>query len=284
MNTRHTDITLKLSDGDAIEAHQVVLAASSLYFEALLRQSSDENAEQTSHHHINTELYHLDSVTVRALVGYIYSHTIETEDSALLDHIHGCDFLQLEMLLPECKEYAEISKTLTISPENCFQWFIGSKLFKLPKTENKALSFICENFEKVHKMEGLLNLVHEDMVGVLNNGTLGSVPKEVIYEVIVFWIMHNQSDRICHLTEFLESRTMKNCSIDRKLDIRSFLKEEYFSVNEMRQIWEAHYVRLAEKFEAQSLDLHFAAEDIVRMQSKVADAEKKSSQTWWQRW
>ena len=282
-NTLHTDITLQLSDGDTIKAHQVVLAASSVYFEALLRRSREEHTRQTSFHNINTELSHLDSGVVRALVGYMYTHRIEIEDNALLDHIHGCDFLQLENLLHRCKEYAENSQTLTISPENCFQWFIGSKLFKLPKTENKAFTFICKNFQNVHHMEGLLNLAHEDMVRMLNEHILPSIPEQVLYEVIVRWIMHNKSDRRCHLTTFLKSRAVKNCSVNRKLDVRYILSGDHFDVSEVHQIWEAHYARLAEDFEDRSLDYYKAAQDVHTLRSQLAEAAKKDSQTLWQR-
>ena len=200
--------------------------------------------EQSSRQIIHTDLLQLDSVAVKTLVEYIYSNKIEIANNELLDYIHGCDFLQLGVLLQQCKNYAEHS--VTISPDNCFQWFIGSKLFSLPYTKNRAVSFICKNFEKVHRMDGLLNLGHDDMVGVLNNDALGSVPEQVLYEVIASWIMHNQGER-SHLTEFLKSNAMMCCSTDIKLDLSAILREKNFDVNETHQIWEAHFARLADK-------------------------------------
>ena len=244
MNSMHTDMTVKLSGENSIKAHQVVLVAGSPYFEALVRRSSDEENEQTSSQIIFTDLLQLDPVASKALVEYTYSKKIEISNRELLDYIHGCDFLQLGILLQQCKRYAE--ESLTISEENCFQWLIGGKLFNLQNTKERAVTFICKNFEKVHKMEGLLNLGHDDIVQVLNNDVLGSIPEQVLYEAIIFWIMHNQSER-SHLTEFLQSNAMKRCSADMKLDMHSILREKNFDVSETHQIWEAHYARLAEK-------------------------------------
>ena len=245
MNTMHTDITVKLSDENSIKAHQVVLAAGSPYFEALVRRSVDEENEQTSSQIIHTDLLQLDPVASKALVEYTYSKKIEISNRELLDYIHGCDFLQLGSLLQQCKSYAE--KSVTISVENCFEWFIGSKLFSLPKTKDRAVLFICKNFEQVHRMEGLLNLGHDDMVGVLSNDALGSVPEQVLYEAIISWIMHNQGER-SHLAEFLKSNAMKCCSVDVKLDMHAILRGKNFDANETHQIWETHYDRLAEKY------------------------------------
>ena len=225
VETMHTDMTVKLSDESSIKAHQVVLAAGSPYFEALIRRSGDEENEQTSSEIIHTDLLQLDPVAAKALVEYIYSNKTEIANGELLDYIHGCDFLRLGILLQQCKNYAE--QSITVSPENCFQWFIGSKLFSLPETKNRAVTVICKNFEKVHKMEGLLNLGHDDMVEVLNNDALGSVPEQVLYGAIVFWIMHNQSTSgRNHLVEFLKSTAMKHCSVDSKLYICEMLREK----------------------------------------------------------
>ena len=243
MNTMHTDMTVKLSDENAIKTHQVVLAAGSPYFEALVRRSSDEENEQTSSEMIHTDLLQLDPVAVKELVKYIYSNKIEIANRELLDYIHGCDFLQLGILLQQCKSYAEQSTAM--SQENCFQWFVGGKLFSLPNTKDKALSFICYNFVNVHKMEGLLNLGHEDITEVLNNSALGSIPEQELYEAITFWIMHNQSER-SHLTEFLKSNAMNRCSVDMKLELHAILRDANFDVNETHPIWEAHYARLAQ--------------------------------------
>ena len=243
MNSTHPDMTLKLSDGNTIKAHQVVLAAHSPYFEAVIRRSVDKQTKQTSRH-IDTDILQLDPVAVRVLVEYIYSNKIEIGHTELLDYIHGCDFLQLRILLRQCKNYAKTS--IVISQENCFEWFTGSKLFHLTKTMNRAAEFICKNFEQVHTMEGLLNLGLDDMLGVLNNSAFGSVPEHVLYETIIFWIIHNQSER-GHLTEFLKSNAMKRCSADIKLDMHAILRGKNLDVNETHQIWEAHYAKLAEK-------------------------------------
>ena len=245
MNTMHTDMTVKLSDENSIKTHQVVLAAGSPYFEAVVRRSSDEENEQASSEMIYTDLLQLDPVAAKALVEYIYSNNINIVSNELLDYIHGCDFLQLGILLQQCKNYAE--KSVTISPEKCFQWFIGSKLFSLKNTKNRAVSCICMNFEQVHRMEGLLNLGRDDMVGVLNNDALWPVPEQVLYEVIISWIMHNQGER-SHLAEFLKSNAMKRCSVDVKLDMHAILRGKNFDANETHQIWEARYDRLAEKY------------------------------------
>ena len=244
MNTMHTDMTVKFTDKKSIKAHQVVLAAGSPYFEAVVRRSVDEQNEQTSSQIIHTDLLQFDPVTAEALVEYTYSKKIEFSNRELLDYLHGCDFLQLGILLQECRSHAE--KSLTISEENCFQWLIGSKLFNLQQTKERAVRFICTNFEKVHKTEHLLNLGHDDIVEVLNNDALGSIPEQVLYEAIIFWIMHNQSER-SHLTEFLQSNAVKRCSADMKLDMHAIMRDKEFDVSETHQIWEAHYARLAEK-------------------------------------
>ena len=90
-------------------------------------------------------------------------------------------------------------------------------------------------------------LEHNDIVGVLNDNALRSIPEQVLYEAIIFWIMHNQSER-SHLAEFLKSNAMKHCPIDVKLDMHAILSRKIFDANETHQIWEARYDRLAEKY------------------------------------
>ena len=230
----NTDIVLQVSDG-TIRAHQIVLASISPYFATLL--TSGENAE------VQKDLTELDSSAVRALVDYMYSGEIKTSDSTLLEHIEACDSLQLATLSTRCKDYA--TNELDISPNNCFQWIMGSKSFNLPKkTRRRAIDYICQNFEHVYSLPSLRELGHDDLLELLNNDALGCIPEDILYEVIASWIMDSQENRRGYLNQFLASRAMKECSVNVDLDVPAILRKGQFDSDEREMVWEARHQRL----------------------------------------
>ena len=239
----NSDVVIQLSDGE-IKAHQVVLATASPYFEALIRTSADCKDNEESHLSVmKTELSNLDAATVRALLDYMYTNKILIDDSLLLGYIHTCDFLQLEKLLDQCKQHAE--STIRMTPENCYQWIVGSNLFNLPKTKNKAVDFVCRNFQSVHNLDGIVTLGHKDMLDLLNNDALGSIDEQILYNALMSWIIHKQEDRRRYLPIFLESKAMTSCTIDIDHDMKQALEVGKFNPTEREQIWEARFSRLA---------------------------------------
>ena len=83
---KYTDIVIKLSDRD-IPAHQVVLAASSPYFDAVLRNT----LEQGNSGIIETDLANLDQGAVSDLMDYMYHKDFSVPDKALLPRMYACD-------------------------------------------------------------------------------------------------------------------------------------------------------------------------------------------------
>ena len=239
----NTDVTIQISDGE-IKAHQIVLATASLYFEALIRSSSAEVENPESCESLmKIDLTQLNAAAVTALVDFMYTGIISIDDHALLDLIQACDFLRLETLLGKCKEHTE--DRIKMTPENCYQWIVGSNLFNLPKTRDRAVKFVCGNFQNVHHVEGLVKLGHTDMLDVLNDDTLGSVPEETLYNTLMYWIMYEQEDRRKYLPTFLQSKAMKSCLVDQELDMKKALDAGNFDSAEREQIWAARFERLA---------------------------------------
>ena len=190
MNNTNTDVVIQLSDGE-INAHQVVLATASPYFEALIRTSADHKENEESYPSImKTDLSDLDAATVRGLLDFMYTDKLLIDDSMLLSYIHTCDFLQLENLLDQCKQHAEDGISMT--PENCYQWIVGSNLFNLPLTRKRAVQFVCKNFQTVHNVDDIVILGHKDMLDLLNNDELGSIDEQILYNTLMSWIIHQQ--------------------------------------------------------------------------------------------
>ena len=243
MTNTNTDVVIQLSDGE-INAHQVVLATASPYFEALIRILPDCKDNAESHPSImKTELSDLDAATVRALLDFMYTDKILIDDSLLLGYIHTCDFLQLDKLLDQCKQHAEDGIRMT--PENCYQWIIGSNLFTLPMTRNRAVEFVCKNFHIVHKLDDIVTLGHKDMLDLLNNDALGSIHEQTLYDALMCWITYKHEDRRRYLNTFLESKAMAFCIIDQSLDMKQALQVGKFNPTEREQICEPRFTRLA---------------------------------------
>ena len=255
----NTDIVLQLSDG-TIRAHQIVLASISPYFATLL--TSGENAE------VKEDLTKLDSSAVRALVDYMYSGEIKISDSTLLEHIKACDILQLNTLSTRCKDHA--TNELDISPNNCFQWIMGSKRFNLPKTRRRAIDYICQNFEHVYSLPSLRELGHDDLLELLNNDALGCIPEDILYEVIASWIMGNQDNRRGYLNQFLASRAMKQCSVKVDLDVPAILRKGHFDSDEREMVWEARHRTLQRA-------LKLARENENRLQQELNTANEPAT-------
>ena len=243
MNNTNTDVVIELSDGE-IKAHQVVLATASRYFDALIRTRADcvENEEmrQTK---MKTDLANLNAACVRGLLDFMYTDKLPIDDYMLLSYIHTCDFLQFEKLLDQCKQHAEDGISMT--PENCYQWIVGSNLFNLPQTRNRAVNFVWKYLQSVHSLDGIVILEHKDMLDLLNNDALGSIREQTLYDALMYWITHKQEDRRGYLKTFLESRAMTSCIIDQSLDMKQVLEVEKFNPTEREQIWEARFTRLA---------------------------------------
>ena len=240
---KHTDITINLSDND-IEAHQVVLAAGSPYFEALLRNhaSQEQNIET-----VEADLTTMDPAIVPVLVDYMYSRSIEVLDEVLLEHIYGCDFLQMDTFLTQCKKYAE--EGVRIFAKNCIEWIIGHRTFNIPVTKKNAMEFICRNFKDVCESEGFLTLDDCELLETLNHSDWAwawlIVFEKDLLKALIAWINHDHESRKECLVKLLDSSALSRCSVCLDLDMTSLLDAGSFDIRERDQIWQTHCTKMA---------------------------------------
>ena len=189
---RFTDIRIK-SGNISLQVHRIVLACYSQFFERLFQTPMLERKHGT------VELNNLDGTSVKALVDFMYSKTIEIDQENVFHLLASAHFLQIDDVCESCFSYL---KTV-INTNNWTKILSILSLYENDSLLEHLHQFISENFDRISPTENFKNLARKDLTAVMQHLNRSIVKEHVVYDSIIIWILHDEENRRSALQDLL---------------------------------------------------------------------------------
>ena len=194
-----TDFTLKGEDG-AIACHKVVLAARSVYFQCLFKQSSSHEVAQGF-----VDLRTLPFHVLEMVIDYCYSGTLKCKLADAKQVIEVTDYLHIACL--KDKMSSLIMEHVTV--DNCMDWYFFVASMDMAKLKEKAQEVMCVDFPNVTKLPQFYALAYNDLITYI---TLEDVLYNSALDAACSWVMHDVKKRHEVFEGILNAIDISRCS------------------------------------------------------------------------
>ena len=196
-----TDIQLRvpspLPGGEdvVISAHRVVLAAAIPYFHAMFTTDMLESKQES----VSLSGQFLSPSTLETLINFAYSGRVTISLHNVQSLMLASSFLQLNRVRDACAEFL----MTRLSPSNV----IGVKSFAETLTCCSLVKACQKYIQKffpalIHNSE-FLGLSVTELSDILSQDQLHVSSESVVFEAVLIWVKHDETDRKEHLPELL---------------------------------------------------------------------------------
>lgn len=177
------DVTLVCKNDIKIKAHRIILSSVSDYFRAMFTNNLSESFKT------EIEMTNMDGNALKQLVNFIYSGTIDLNDSNIFSILNAASFLQLQSVIKLGCDY--LMNNLNVL--NCISIRRYSEEQSLKELKLASYKYILDNFEQIAQNEELLNeLTRNELNDLLESAYLNVTSEEVVYEALMQWINFNK--------------------------------------------------------------------------------------------
>ncbi len=181
------------ADGEKIYAHRVVLSSLSPYFKAMFTSAMTESTQR------EIVINGIDAKTLKSIVEYAYTATIEiTEDNVQL-LLPAASILQFEEIRRVCCGF--LRHRLNI--ENC----LGVKTFAgfhgCTQLESAAAMFSQSHFSEVCKKEEFLCFSADQLKELLSSDHLNVATEFEVFQALIYWVQENKEERQKYVADLI---------------------------------------------------------------------------------
>ena len=171
------DVTIS-SEGKTFQAHKVVLAASSSFFQSLFTVDMSEKHENI------IKMDNIEPVTMDRVLDYVYTgSTLCPNSEEARDLYLAADYL----ILPGLKQKAVEIMVEALSAENCLRTLVWSHKFSSRALFTHTFRFILDNFNSVSRSEDFVKLPARELELLLASNNLRVADEEIVYEALKRW-------------------------------------------------------------------------------------------------
>ncbi|XP_055858994.1 kelch-like protein 20 [Episyrphus balteatus] len=183
----HFDITLSAGeDCFNIPAHRLVLCAFSEYFFEVL-----SNSQATSLQGNVLPLKLIDAYTLKYIIDFMYSGSIEVILDTVEEILKAALFLKMNTLIDGCCEFIEIN----INCSNSLNWLRFAKEQSLSRLKVKSLECTYNHFEEISKEKDFLMLSENELKDLLFNENPHEDLEEIVFLSMAAWINYDKVNR-----------------------------------------------------------------------------------------
>ena len=186
------DVVLE-ADGETVAAHRVVLASLSAYFRAMFTQRMAESKQK--HITING----VDPATLRSLVEYAYTATIDITEDNVQSILSAASVLQFQEVKQACSEFLRRQ----LDTDNCLGIKVFAEAYGCSDLKKAATVYSSHYFSQVRQREEFLKLSIDEIKLFLSNEQLNVQSEYEVYEAAMAWLNHESERRSEHLYEVL---------------------------------------------------------------------------------
>lgn len=174
------------TEGRTFQAHKIVLAASSSFFQSLFTVDMSERNKQT------IKMDNIDPPTMNRVLDYVYTGalTYPNPDDARELYL-AADYL----ILPGLKHKAVEIMVEALSAENCLRTLVWSHKFSSRALFTHTFRFILDNFNSVSRSADFVKLPARELKLLLASNNLRVADEEIVYEALKRWCESKSDER-----------------------------------------------------------------------------------------
>ncbi|XP_026280900.1 actin-binding protein IPP [Frankliniella occidentalis] len=189
---RFCDVEI-LCGGKRIQAHRVVLAASSPYFLAMFTVELLEKQQQS------VEIHAIDPEILEALIHFIYSGKLRIGQDNVQELMIAADMLQLKEVVTGCTDF--LKKELHSS--NCIGIYRFADGHNCLELATSAVDFINSHFPEVSIEDEFYELPKDHLARFLASEDLVVDTEFQVFQAAIRWILHDVTQRRQYVFEIL---------------------------------------------------------------------------------
>ncbi|XP_055845251.1 kelch-like protein 4 isoform X2 [Episyrphus balteatus] len=172
-------------DDFRLPAHRMILSASSGYFRTMFRSNlSDAKAPEIT-------LEQWDGETLKSIVDFMYTPTIEIMNENVENVLRAADFFQVNSLVTSCCTFM----MQQLDTCNCLRVVFFAEQHNYSELLEKALAFTHLNFEQVSKEQEFLEMTDEQLARFLASDEIRVSSEKSLLLSVVDWIKHDADNR-----------------------------------------------------------------------------------------
>ncbi|XP_022104352.1 kelch-like protein 2 [Acanthaster planci] len=187
------DVTLKI-DKHCLQAHRLVLAASSPYFQAMFMGSMQESRLDT------IIMKDVDPTALEAMVSYAYTASIKLESNNVESILACASLLQVTSVSSACCQFLASH----LGPSNCLGVWRLADLYSFHDLGQQALKYARDHFRQVSVEAEFRSLTGAELETLIACEELAVDCEEQVFQVIVEWAKFDPSQRASQLWPLLK--------------------------------------------------------------------------------
>lgn len=192
-NEKFVDCVLKIQDQE-FPCHRLVLAASSPFFKAMFLSELEESKKR------EIVLKDVEPSIMGMILRYLYTSDINLTEQNVQDIFMVANMYQIPSIFSVCVSYLQEKLVLG----NCLAIFRLGLLLDCPRLALAAREFICERYQLVVRDQDFQQLGPSELGIIITSDALNVEREELVFESLVDWVKHDETDRLKHLPELLQ--------------------------------------------------------------------------------
>ncbi len=213
------DVVVKAGDL-TLNAHRVVLAACSPYFNAMFSGGMKESQQGI----VNFQSVHPKAI--EALVDFCYLATVTVTMDNVQELLPASSLLQMHGVVDACCTFLASQ----LHPSNCLGIRQFSQVHSCSELWKKCCMFMQQRFPEIALHEEFLELSFQDLCIILSDGNLNVRGEEQVYEAGLTWIKHHLDDRkrlIADLLRCIRMPLMSATYLSREVHSESLVMDNF---------------------------------------------------------
>lgn len=194
IDSRFCDVEI-IAGKSVINAHRVVLSASSPYFEAMFRPELGlcEGKQKT------VTLHSISPAILKALIDFIYTNKVEITQTNVQELLAAADMLQLNEVVEGCCEYL----VRELHPSNALGILRFAEAHSCSLLAKSAQTFVNTHFPDVALEAELLDIPPALLIRLIASENLRVDSEFQVFNAALRWIKHDIVNRRRHVFEIL---------------------------------------------------------------------------------
>ncbi|KAM6223414.1 kelch-like protein 6 isoform 3-T3 [Rhynchocyon petersi] len=189
-----TDVILCV-DIQEFSCHRVVLAAASNYFRAMFCNDLKEKYEK------KIIIKGVDAEIMHTLLDYTYTSKALITKQNVQRVLEAANLFQFLRMVDACASFL----TEALNPENCVGILRLADTHSLDSLKKQVQSYIIQNFVQILSSEEFLELPVDTLYHILKSDDLYVTEEAQVFETVMSWVRHKQSERLSLLPYVLEN-------------------------------------------------------------------------------
>ncbi|EDO49110.1 predicted protein [Nematostella vectensis] len=188
------DVVLMTEDGQEIDAHKLVLSASSEYFRAMFLTDMKESQQKF------ITIRAIDSQSMTTLVEFAYTSNVRINSENVETLLYAASMLQFVRVEKACYEF--LRKNINVP--NCLTIWNLAELHGCAELTALAESYSRGNFVSLLKHSEFKELSSKQLGSLLSHDKLNVPSESAVFEAVMSWIKHDVESRKKDLANLLE--------------------------------------------------------------------------------